>query len=505
MATKSATKSKAVGSDPYKIYDTEMTGATQSGDKTKTQDETIAGGASTSGTIGAVRNGFVARATGSDPYKTYDTELSGATQAGDKSQTKDEQIAGATTGTTGAVVNKASWMGADLNGQTVKKAGSESGSSATTATPTATGTGTGSTSSAKTTTADQAYDETLRASSASSAIANGATASQTGAGTPAVPGSATKSEADRQAAIDDQKQNLWDSLEYSYGKKIEKSNKQYADAKNTADLQSQKRGMGRSSYNQQILANYDRDAAEAANDIYSEMIADYQNRVGEIEKNALENEHWEAEFGEKVRSNMAQEALSGRQLTESERSNRAQEALSGRQLTEAERSNKAQEALTGRQLTEAERSNLAQEALTGRQLTETERSNLAQEAYNLSALEETIRSNKADEAYNTAYLEETSRHNQAEEDYNLQALEETKRSNEESEKINWASIDAQYGDHSSSNSSSSSGSSGSPGGDDDDDDKDKIKKKSQLKTHGLATGTGSGARSTDSLISSWGN
>ena len=449
----------------------------------------MVGGTGTS----TVRNSsgvFAAKQIGSDAYKTYDTELSGATQAGDKSQTKDEQIAGATTGTTGAVVNKASWMGVDLNGQTVKKAGSESGSSATTATPTATGTG--STSSAKTTTADKAYDEALRASAASNGLAaasTGATvSSQMGAGTPAVPGSATKSDAERQAAIEEQKQNLWDSLEYSYGKKIEKSNKQYAQAKNTADLQAQKRGMGRSSYNQQILANYDRDAAEAANDIYSEMIADYQNRVGEIEKSALENEHWEREQTERERSNRAQEALSGRQLTESERSNRAQEALSGRQLTEAERSNKAQEALTGRQLTEAERSNLAQEALTGRQLTETERSNLAQEAYNLSALEETIRSNKADEAYNTAYLEETSRHNQAEEDYNLQALEETKRSNEESEKINWASIDAQYGDHSSSSSSSSSNSSYNPKTEEGDTFWSKLKKsvKSYAETNGVS-------------------
>lgn len=461
------TKAKAVGSDPYKIYDTEMTGTTQSGDKSKAtgQAEQMVGGSSTTGAVRNASTRTLAKSIGSDVYKAYDTELTGATQTGDKTKTKDEQIAGgssSSTPTTGAVINKASWTGVDLTGQTVKPA-SEMGKSGTSGTGSS-GTGSSGTTSAasesaRATTADQAYDEAMRTAAASGAIPQNAYAAPApNAQTDTA--AASKAQAEEAAQrLEEQKQNLWDSLEYSYGKKIEQSNKQYNQAKNTADLQAQKRGMGRSSYNQQIMANYDRDAAEAANDIRSEMIADYQNRLVDLEKTNAENDYKERQLAESIRQFNVSTAEGARQFDVGQAENARQFNISS---AETQRSNRAQEALSGRQLTETERANLAQEALSGRQLTETERSNLAQEAYNTRALEETIRSNQADEAYNTAYLEETSRHNKAEEDYNLEALEETKRSNEESEKINWASIDAQYGDHSSSSSnSSSSGSSGS--------------------------------------------
>jgi len=83
-------------------------------------------------------------------------------------------------------------------------------------------------------------------------------------------------------------------------------------------------------------------------------------------------------------------------------------------------------------------------------------------------LAEKIRSNKATEDYNNRSLEETKRSNLATEDYNNRALDETIRSNKVNEDIEWAKIDAQYGDHDSGGSSSSgSGGSGGGGGDDE--------------------------------------
>lgn len=77
---------------------------------------------------------------------------------------------------------------------------------------------------------------------------------------------------------------------------------------------------------------------------------------------------------------------------------------------------------------------------------------------------ETIRSNKAAEDYQNRSLDETIRSNKAGEDYNDRALAETIRSNKAQEELEYAKIDAQYGDHSGSGSSGSSGGSGGSGG-----------------------------------------
>jgi len=92
------------------------------------------------------------------------------------------------------------------------------------------------------------------------------------------------------------KDRLWDSLNYSYGLKREDSDKAYDKAYSQADRQALSRGMGRSSYNNQTLANINQQKIDAQNQIWDTQIADYENRLGDIEQQELENERWERQF-----------------------------------------------------------------------------------------------------------------------------------------------------------------------------------------------------------------
>lgn len=96
----------------------------------------------------------------------------------------------------------------------------------------------------------------------------------------------------------DARTRLWQSLNYTYGKQREESDKQYAQAVASADRQALGRGMQRSSYNAQNLANLRQKGVEANNNIYAAQIADYQNRIGEIEQQEKEDERWERQFAE---------------------------------------------------------------------------------------------------------------------------------------------------------------------------------------------------------------
>ena len=82
----------------------------------------------------------------------------------------------------------------------------------------------------------------------------------------------------------DTKQRLWDSLQNSYGVKKENTEQAYDKAISQADRQSLSRGMQRSSYNNQVLGNLNNQRAKALGDIDSEMIADYENRLQNIEE-----------------------------------------------------------------------------------------------------------------------------------------------------------------------------------------------------------------------------
>jgi len=94
----------------------------------------------------------------------------------------------------------------------------------------------------------------------------------------------------------DAKTRLWQSLNYTYGDQIRKSNEAFAKAYSQASNEGLKRGMQRSSYALQTLANIDQQKIDAENDIRAAQIADYQNRIGQIEQQELENERWEREF-----------------------------------------------------------------------------------------------------------------------------------------------------------------------------------------------------------------
>ena len=89
---------------------------------------------------------------------------------------------------------------------------------------------------------------------------------------------------------------LWQSLKSTYGDAINESNKAYQQNYVNADLQAQSRGMGRSSYNNQTLANINTEKANAANRLNSEMIAAYQQGLNALEQQQQEQANWQAQF-----------------------------------------------------------------------------------------------------------------------------------------------------------------------------------------------------------------
>ena len=99
----------------------------------------------------------------------------------------------------------------------------------------------------------------------------------------------------------DVRDRLWDSLNYSYGVKRENSDKSFDQAYSQADRQALSRGMQRSSYNNQTLANIANQKVEAQNAIYNEQIADYENRLYQIERDEEADRQWQASFDEGVR------------------------------------------------------------------------------------------------------------------------------------------------------------------------------------------------------------
>ena len=94
----------------------------------------------------------------------------------------------------------------------------------------------------------------------------------------------------------DARTRLWQSLSYTYGKQADESNKAYDKAVSEADRAALARGMGRSSYNLQTQANLLNQKVKAQNDVNSALIADYQNRIGEIEQQEKEEERWNKQF-----------------------------------------------------------------------------------------------------------------------------------------------------------------------------------------------------------------
>lgn len=102
----------------------------------------------------------------------------------------------------------------------------------------------------------------------------------------------TKEEVEAQ----DSRTRLWQSLQNSYNQQIEKSEADYTQAKESANRQALSRGMQRSSYALDTLASLDDKSAKATRDILSAQIADYQNRLGELEQREQQQANWQAEF-----------------------------------------------------------------------------------------------------------------------------------------------------------------------------------------------------------------
>lgn len=98
-------------------------------------------------------------------------------------------------------------------------------------------------------------------------------------------------------------ERLWDSLNHSYGQQREDIGRTYDKAYSQADRQALSRGMQRSSYNAQNLANINQQRANALDQNWQNQIADYENRLGALESEEAEADRWERQFAETQKQN----------------------------------------------------------------------------------------------------------------------------------------------------------------------------------------------------------
>lgn len=94
----------------------------------------------------------------------------------------------------------------------------------------------------------------------------------------------------------DSKTRLWQSLENSYDQQRRQSNESFDKAISQTDRQLLSRGMQRSSYAGQTLANLQNQKVEAENQITGNQIADFQNRLNTLEQQEKEDERWERQW-----------------------------------------------------------------------------------------------------------------------------------------------------------------------------------------------------------------
>ena len=107
----------------------------------------------------------------------------------------------------------------------------------------------------------------------------------------------TKEEADEMSVRD----RLWDSMNFSYNQKLNNSNAAYDKAISQNDRAMLSRGMQRSSYGAQTRTGLMNQKIDAANAIESEKIADYENRLYQIERDEIEDAFKNKQFDEGVR------------------------------------------------------------------------------------------------------------------------------------------------------------------------------------------------------------
>ena len=106
---------------------------------------------------------------------------------------------------------------------------------------------------------------------------------------------------------------VWDTLTHSYGEKKKDSNQAFDKAYSQASRELMNRGMSRSSFGLQTLANVNKQRADAIAKIDDDLIAEYENRLGQIEQQEADNAFREKQFAESVRQFNA-----GQELTRTE-------------------------------------------------------------------------------------------------------------------------------------------------------------------------------------------
>ena len=138
----------------------------------------------------------------------------------------------------------------------------------------------------------------------------------------------TKQEVEDMTSAD----RLYDSLSYAYGQKRKQSDEAYDQAISQTDRQLQSRGMGRSSYGAQTLANMQNKKIEAGNDIENQMIADYENRLSQQEQLDAENERWERQFAATQEQNAWQREFQQKQADISQQNTERQFGMQEQQF-----------------------------------------------------------------------------------------------------------------------------------------------------------------------------
>ena len=150
----------------------------------------------------------------------------------------------------------------------------------------------------------QTVHNTQNGNTSSNASTGGST--QTGAAA----NTAAQDTATGTSSLDEAKQRLLDSLDYTYGRKQELSNKSYDKSISQTDNAMLGRGMQRSSYAQQVLANMAKEKIQAAGDIESEKIAAYNTGVNQLEQQEREQQNWEKNYALQQESLAQQKAES---------------------------------------------------------------------------------------------------------------------------------------------------------------------------------------------------
>ena len=104
---------------------------------------------------------------------------------------------------------------------------------------------------------------------------------------------ATRADVDAQ----DTRTRLWESLSNSYDQQAKQIQQAYDRSYSQTGNQLLNRGMGRSSYGSQVLANVNQEGINAQIQNHNNLIADYQNRLQDIEQQEIAQDQWERSFG----------------------------------------------------------------------------------------------------------------------------------------------------------------------------------------------------------------